>query len=374
MQLDNINFDESDRSLFYVDDPQLRANALRYSILPRLDVVINECISRIDKIYDINMLEDAAIVRSPHFRLNRRKNEVQQFFDYASVGFNGKRKTGKWLGLTRKDGKLVTILRCSYGFDLTKEGGRIHFLISDRKYYTDESQRLFFRFLIEHEPMIRMLCDITGIQQDIIWQVIGDNPRISTHERYYNYLTEYCDYFTVSFSSEIFPYPISREALFGPTCYESNYLPDIATRLAWFYPIFDSYLQIAKGEGVRFKALFAKLKKEMSRIIKEDPAVSPDTPETFPMTEEERNNIQEIAEKRVKVMPALRWQVFQRDDWKCVSCGRKAADGIILHVDHMIPRSKGGKDELENYQTLCHLCNIGKSNKDSTDLRAKKKS
>jgi 5-methylcytosine-specific restriction endonuclease McrA len=79
--------------------------------------------------------------------------------------------------------------------------------------------------------------------------------------------------------------------------------------------------------------------------------------------------VKEAAEQKLKVMPAIRWQVFQRDNWKCVACGRNSQDGVILHVDHIIPRSKGGSDTLENYQTLCDLCNIGKSNKDATDLR-----
>jgi 5-methylcytosine-specific restriction endonuclease McrA len=70
-------------------------------------------------------------------------------------------------------------------------------------------------------------------------------------------------------------------------------------------------------------------------------------------------------------MPAIRWQVFQRDQWKCVSCGRNSHNGAILHVDHIIPRSRGGSDSLDNYQTLCDVCNIGKSNKDATDLRNK---
>ncbi len=77
----------------------------------------------------------------------------------------------------------------------------------------------------------------------------------------------------------------------------------------------------------------------------------------------------EAAEQRVKVMPAIRWQVFQRDHWKCVSCGRGSCDDAIIHVDHIIPRSKGGRDALDNYQTLCDSCNIGKSNRDDTDLR-----
>ncbi|PZO08410.1 MAG: HNH endonuclease [Leptolyngbya foveolarum] len=79
--------------------------------------------------------------------------------------------------------------------------------------------------------------------------------------------------------------------------------------------------------------------------------------------------VRQAAEKRVKTIPSIRWQVFQRDDWRCVSCGKGSPHGAILQVDHIIPRSKGGKDALENYQTLCNLCNLGKSNRDDTDLR-----
>ena len=70
------------------------------------------------------------------------------------------------------------------------------------------------------------------------------------------------------------------------------------------------------------------------------------------------------------IRTGLWWQVLARDKWRCCSCGRSAKDGITLHVDHIIPRSLGGTDTLDNLQTLCWKCNIGKSNKDSTDLRA----
>lgn len=59
----------------------------------------------------------------------------------------------------------------------------------------------------------------------------------------------------------------------------------------------------------------------------------------------------------------LRYKIFKRDAFKCVSCGRSANDGAKLHVDHVMPFSFGGLTELNNLKTLCFECNIGKSNK-----------
>ena len=41
---------------------------------------------------------------------------------------------------------------------------------------------------------------------------------------------------------------------------------------------------------------------------------------------------------------------------------RAKGDNIELHIDHIIPWSKGGETVLENLQTLCSDCNLGKSN------------
>lgn len=60
----------------------------------------------------------------------------------------------------------------------------------------------------------------------------------------------------------------------------------------------------------------------------------------------------------------LRFKVLQRDHFKCCSCGASPAKnhGIELHIDHIIPWSNGGETEIENLQTLCSRCNLGKSN------------
>jgi 5-methylcytosine-specific restriction endonuclease McrA len=60
----------------------------------------------------------------------------------------------------------------------------------------------------------------------------------------------------------------------------------------------------------------------------------------------------------------MRFLVMRRDGFKCKICGQSPAtnQNVILHVDHITPWSKGGETTLNNLQTLCSKCNIGKNN------------
>ena len=60
----------------------------------------------------------------------------------------------------------------------------------------------------------------------------------------------------------------------------------------------------------------------------------------------------------------LRWKVMKRDNFKCCCCGASPANDpmVQLHTDHIVPYSKGGKTTLDNLQTLCNKCNLGKGN------------
>jgi len=60
----------------------------------------------------------------------------------------------------------------------------------------------------------------------------------------------------------------------------------------------------------------------------------------------------------------IRLKVLDRDTYRCVFCGRSPATdiGVKLHIDHILPFSKGGKTALDNLQTLCYECNLGKGN------------
>jgi len=81
-----------------------------------------------------------------------------------------------------------------------------------------------------------------------------------------------------------------------------------------------------------------------------------------------------------------RYQVFFTKGIRCVSCGiegkyfaKEKGHGssqdryhlnlyaidengkeVLMTKDHIIPRSKGGLNRLENYQTMCQICNSKK--------------
>ena len=63
-----------------------------------------------------------------------------------------------------------------------------------------------------------------------------------------------------------------------------------------------------------------------------------------------------------EVRPGLQFKVFLRDRFRCLACGRSPAThlNIELHADHVLAVANGGKTTLENLQTLCHECNLGK--------------
>lgn len=59
----------------------------------------------------------------------------------------------------------------------------------------------------------------------------------------------------------------------------------------------------------------------------------------------------------------MRFRVMARDHFKCCKCGKSPATDptVILHIDHIYPWAKGGETVMENLQTLCSECNLGKS-------------
>ncbi|MGE3341219.1 MAG: homing endonuclease associated repeat-containing protein [Candidatus Altimarinota bacterium] len=87
--------------------------------------------------------------------------------------------------------------------------------------------------------------------------------------------------------------------------------------------------------------------------------------EAIEVVEEKSLKIKHVKHKTSRTINLrLRFLVMKQDNFKCKNCGRSPATNphIILHVDHIKPWSNGGETILENLQTLCSKCNLGKSN------------
>lgn len=56
---------------------------------------------------------------------------------------------------------------------------------------------------------------------------------------------------------------------------------------------------------------------------------------------------------------SLRFEIFARDGFICQYCGQRPPD-VVLELDHIHPRSRGGDDDPINLLTSCFDCNRGK--------------
>ena len=85
-----------------------------------------------------------------------------------------------------------------------------------------------------------------------------------------------------------------------------------------------------------------------------------------------------------------RYRTFYQKGTKCTCCGKEgmyfkltpaidnqkrahfnlyAEDGTLMTKDHIIPKSRGGKNCINNFQTYCEHCNRSKGNTIKNSIR-----
>ena len=68
-------------------------------------------------------------------------------------------------------------------------------------------------------------------------------------------------------------------------------------------------------------------------------------------------------DQRKLLTKELRNLIKIRDNYTCQICGKYMPDEVGLHIDHIVPISKGGKSIKSNLQVLCSKCNGSKKDK-----------
>ncbi|MEX2158281.1 MAG: HNH endonuclease [Dehalococcoidia bacterium] len=66
------------------------------------------------------------------------------------------------------------------------------------------------------------------------------------------------------------------------------------------------------------------------------------------------------------VMRLSRREVFNRDRYTCLYCGRQTKD---LTLDHVMPRHRGGPHDWENLVSACKTCNHRKAGRTPQEAR-----
>ena len=73
----------------------------------------------------------------------------------------------------------------------------------------------------------------------------------------------------------------------------------------------------------------------------------------FPMREGILTFDKSSGDMKMKILEKIRISVLDRDNRKCLWCGRNATDSITLDVDHVLAEYWGGETTYENLGTLC---------------------
>ena len=348
-KIQNLTLDEEDSALFdYKGDFLLKSKAIKYSIHPKLNIILEETVSRIRKIYGIEVFNQNSIIHSaPNFR-EKRQNKLKIDPTFAFWGLGG-RRLSNWEGMRRIDNKPTKIIPYVIGYLFNRNGLTVVFHpLRYKLKYAKESNELFYDFLIKHIEYVQTIQTISKMYPSIHFykerEIVKPFKEIIKNYKEQNF-------YNLKFNRTI-KCPL-----------EYNDINTLIMSFVVFFPIYYSMIEIAQNKKCSFKKIISMLdyEKLLNNYL--------DIEKGNIQGSKNDNSININIDETKYIKAGMRWQIFERDDFKCVACGKSANDGAILHIDHIIPKSKGGKNTIDNYQTLCHLCNIGKSNKSDRNFR-----
>ena len=136
--------------------------------------------------------------------------------------------------------------------------------------------------------------------------------------------------------------------------------------------ILSVYGSVKLNQGIcrKCKSRFFILDKKQNRYYCED-CLAEMNEDELKLVEKSKGTkvVFHICRKVSRYIPKkTRLMVYERDDYKCVYCGKDLYDDFIcktsgITVDHFFPFIKGGMQEIDNLNTCCAKCNSVKRDK-----------
>jgi hypothetical protein len=343
-----IVFETRDVEIFNIPDLKTRIATVQNYFFPRLEILLRRTCDLIQKIYGVNPYERMTFVYHPS---NRKTARLNSEFNEVFIGLSGKRKTDRELTIKRRDGKAFFHHPTYLTYNIDMRGALRVELLPFRQYVDSNFIQSVRKLINENLEALMPILMLTHMSY-------------SGAEAFINLK----DTFTEEEQEE------SGILLFSPLKYfpisDERGLSELVLTFISLYPLLDSFVSIGEGESPKLPEMLERFK---DWWLNDAPQDDEDV-EMHADVDSENVEVPAIPEldSYSFVRAGIWWSVLARDNWTCCSCGRSSKEeGITLEVDHIIPRSKGGTDDLDNLQTLCKKCNIGKSNKDNTDLRRK---
>ena len=349
---ETLLFERKDLSIFSIPDTKTRLNTLQNYFFPRLDSLVTQTLDLIQEIYGVNPYERMNILRTPRHRKNAKENKNNRPF--VRIGIGGKRNNNQPLKIKRKDGGAYK-----------HPSGRLYYLIEPNGFFS-----VYLYLLGPLDPLLNS--EVLTIWRDLLIEYYETLNKIFTLNHISHPDAKYFISFTETLSEErihcLHSLQFFSPIYFLPVSFERGIF-DLQMVFVALYPLLHISIDIEKDRPYQLEPMLASYMKWYQdggatrwwqRHVKDETDEAP--------TEIE---LPELDSYRF-IRAGLWWEILARDQWTCCSCGRSVKKhGITLHVDHIIPRSKGGTDAQGNLQSLCMKCNLGKSNRDDTDLTRK---
>jgi hypothetical protein len=349
---ENLLFEPKDLAIFKIPDTKARLNALQNYFFPRLDILLTQSLELVQEIYRFNPYERLTILRTPNHRKDAKRNKEDRPF--VRIGVGGKRRTDRPLKVLRKDGQPYRL-----------HNGRLYYLI-------EPSGEISVYLWLLGDLDLSLNAEFLAVWRDLL----ADNIAILNSIFALNHISHPDARYFLNFTdtlNEEFVQHLDSLQFFSPTYFLpisfDRGLFQLQMVFAALYPLLIASIECEEGQPISL----VEMLEAYINWYTEDGAVQWYQKYSESHLEQESDLIElpELDSYHF-IRAGLWWEILARDNWTCCSCGRTVKEhGITLHVDHILPRSKGGTDNRENLQALCMKCNIGKSNRDHTDLTRK---